>query len=222
MSFSVEWESIYEANQQMSIWPWSDLVSYVMRYARPKKPEVCNVLELGCGAGANIEFFKWLGVNYFALEGSPTMVLMLKEKFPEFSKGIQVGDFTKTIPFLERFDIVVDRASLTHNDTKSIQRSLKIIYEKMKPGASFVGIDWFSTNHSDFQRGTKLKDGFTCSDFNRGQFKDVGLVHFSNKSHILELFKDFKIKTLEEKIVSKSIPSANHIFASWNLHAIKE
>ena len=60
MSFSNEWDESYKKNTHLSIWPWSDLVSYVMRYARPENPKNCNVLELGCGAGANIDFFKWL------------------------------------------------------------------------------------------------------------------------------------------------------------------
>ena len=38
----------------MSIWPWSDLVSYVMRYT--KINENYKVLEIGCGSGANIPF----------------------------------------------------------------------------------------------------------------------------------------------------------------------
>ncbi|NQU35270.1 MAG: class I SAM-dependent methyltransferase [Bacteroidetes bacterium] len=222
MSFSNEWDEKYRENTHMSIWPWSDLVSYIMRYSRPKEPNKCNLLELGCGAGANIEFFKWLGVNYFALEGSLTMVKMLCEKFSDFSKTIKVADFTKQIPFNENFDIVVDRASLTHNDTQSIRRTLSLIKDYMKPGASFVGIDWFSTNHSDFIKGNHLEDGFTCSNFTSGQFAGVGNVHFSNKEHILDLFEDFEVKILEEKVVSKSIPNDSHIFASWNIYAVKK
>ena len=57
IGFSNEWDNLYTSNAHMSVWPWSDLVSYVMRYARPKDPSNCKVLELGVGAGANIEFF---------------------------------------------------------------------------------------------------------------------------------------------------------------------
>ena len=107
----------------MSIWPWSDLVSYVMRHARPQN-EKFRVLELGCGAGANIPFFKQLGVQYHAVEGSATIVNMLAGKFPEYRSTIKVGDFTKELPFEGEFDLVVDRASLTCNTTSSIRRGL--------------------------------------------------------------------------------------------------
>ena len=54
MGFSAEWEKQYQKNQQMSIWPWSDLISYVMRYTKINASY--KVLEIGCGAGANIPF----------------------------------------------------------------------------------------------------------------------------------------------------------------------
>jgi len=222
MSFSQEWDERYIANTHLSIWPWSDLVSYVMRYARPSDPSNCNVLELGVGAGANIPFFQWLNVNYKALDGSPAIIQKLQEKFPKLAENILVADFTNEIPFNGLFDIVVDRASLTHNDTESIHRSLSIILKKMKTGASFIGIDWFSTNHSDFLKTVTKEDSFTLSNFIDGQFAGVGKVHFSDKDHIQNLFKGFEIKILEEKRVYKAIPTDNHIFASWNIHAIKK
>ena len=56
MTFSQEWDNRFKENKNISIWPWSDLVSFVMRYAKPSNPQF-RVLELGCGAGANIPFF---------------------------------------------------------------------------------------------------------------------------------------------------------------------
>ena len=55
MSFSEEWNHAYEKNTNLSTWPWSDLVSYVKRFTKLDKNS--KVLELGCGAGANIPFF---------------------------------------------------------------------------------------------------------------------------------------------------------------------
>jgi SAM-dependent methyltransferase len=221
--FSHEWDEKYLANKHMSIWPWSDLVSYILRYAHPLNAPECNVLELGIGAGANVPFFQWLGVNYKAVDGSSAIIQNLKNKFPELAENFKVVDFTREIPFDGLFDIIVDRASLTHNDTTSIRRGLSIILDKMKSGASFIGIDWFSTNHTDFKFGKQLlTDSFTCSNFESGQFAGVGNVHFSNKDHILDLFKGFEVKILEEKVISKSIPKDSHIFASWNIHAVKK
>ena len=47
MGFSNEWDDKYQDNTHMSVWPWTNLVSLVMR----NKPQKRNfkVLELGCG-----------------------------------------------------------------------------------------------------------------------------------------------------------------------------
>src|SRR3990172_2305781 len=116
MTFSKEWDYRYKENTNMSTWPWSDLVSYVKRYVHLTKNS--RVLELGCGAGANIPFFLSLGVKYYSIEGSAIMVNKLKKKFPNLQENIVVGDFTQNIPFSKSFDLVIDRSSLTHNTTK--------------------------------------------------------------------------------------------------------
>jgi hypothetical protein len=67
MNFSKEWESIYQEGKQLTVWPMSDLVSYVMRHAKPSGKQF-RVLEIGCGAGANIPFFLSLGVEYFGVQ----------------------------------------------------------------------------------------------------------------------------------------------------------
>ena len=221
MSFSTEWEAVYASGRQGSVWPWSDLVSYVMRYARPaKKPY--RVLELGPAAGANVPFFKELDVEYYGIEGSKTAVQQLQKRFPEFSAHIVVGDFTADIPFGVAFDLVVDRASLTHNTTDSIVRSLTLIRKNLRPGGMFIGIDWFSTEHSDRAKGMAGEDANTRTNFTSGQFKGLGNVHFFDQEHIERLFKQFTITKLEHKKIFEEIPNVDHVFASWNLVAEKK
>lgn len=220
MVFSKNWDYLYRKNTHMSIWPWSDLVSYTIHYA-PKKKTLINVLELGSGAGANIPFFIKMNYNYFGIDGSETIINNLKKKFPKLKKNLVVCDFTKDIPFDEKFDLVIDRASLTHNPTKDIQNCLNLIYKKLKPNAIFIGIDWFSTSHQDFSLSVKKIDKFTKTDYSNGRFTNVGNVHFSNKSHLLNLFKKFKIINLEHKIISTTIPEKTK-FATWNFVAKKE
>ena len=154
MTFSNEWDGIYKDNSQLSIWPWSDLVSLVHRNCKSiitKRDG--KVLELGCGAGANIPLFISLNLNYHAIEGSNAIVERLKKKFPEIENNIVSGDFTLGHSFGNDFDLIFDRASITHNSTKGIKNTLKIIADSLKPGGLFIGSDWFSTNHSDFNHG---------------------------------------------------------------------
>jgi SAM-dependent methyltransferase len=221
MTFSKEWDERYRDNTHLSIWPWSDLVSYVMRYARPAGPDF-RVLELGCGAGANIPFFESLGVKYFAIEGSPVIVERLRERFPKLGSNILAGDFTQELPFEDQFDLIVDRASLTSNTSDAIRRSLSLVLNKLKVGSTFIGIDWYSTNHTDYNRGLEAEDIYTRRDYSDGQFSHLGRIHFSDKAHLLDLFSQFSIELMEHKIVKREIPEDSHIFASWNLVAKKD
>lgn len=220
MSFSTEWEKIYNTQQHLSIWPWSDLVSYVKRYANPTNSSF-RVLELGCGAGANIPFFLSLGIEYTAIEGSESIVKLLHEKFPEFKESILIGDFTNFEFKKNYFDLIVDRGSLSHNTTFAIKRCVNNIYEAMKPGSKFIGIDWFSTLHSDYTKGIISEgDTFTKTNIDEGQFSGLGNVHFSDKQHILDLFSKFELQILEHKTIKNEL-SSSHTFASWNFVAQK-
>lgn len=55
MGFSTEWEQTYKSNAQLSVWPWSEVISLTHRFCDLNKDLI--VLELGCGAGANIPYF---------------------------------------------------------------------------------------------------------------------------------------------------------------------
>jgi SAM-dependent methyltransferase len=220
MNFSKEWDERYRANTHLSIWPWSDLVSYVMRYARPDRPGV-RVLELGCGAGANIPLFRSLGVDYHGIEGSPAIVARLQEAFPELKERLVAADFTVDIPFDGQFDLVVDRSSLTHNTTTAIRQCLDLLKERMAPGAKFIGIDWFSTSYSDFTKGQQAEDEWTRSGYTEGSFAHVGRVHFSDKDHLLDLFSGFDMRIMEEKSIRRAIPDDGWHFAGWNFVACR-
>lgn len=221
MSFSIEWDERYKENTHMSIWPWSDLVTYVMRYARPIDKNY-KVLEIGCGAGANISFFQALGVEYYAIEGSQTIVESLHKKYPELRQNIVVGDFTNNLIFADQFDLIVDRASLTHNTTISIKNSLSLIYNSLKFGGKYIGIDWFSTEHSEYLNGDQIGDIFLRSNYIKGQFANLGKIHFSDKVHLQELFSNFRFEILEHKIVKREIPENEYVFAAWNFVVVKE
>jgi SAM-dependent methyltransferase len=224
VAFPTEWEEIYRQGAQNSIWPWTDLVSYVMRYARPSGGS-CKVLELGFGAGANVAFFSSLGVEYFGTEGSESAVNRVSSRFANQERiTLACCDFTQSIPFDGPFDLVVDRSSLTHNSTTAIRRCLQVIGLRMKPGAKFIGIDWFSTDNSQFLAGRDFGDYHTRSDFKSGQFKDVGTVHFSDQGHLMDLFSrgGFEIERLEHKRSDVVMPNVSDRMAWWNFVAVKQ
>jgi SAM-dependent methyltransferase len=221
MNFSPEWDHLYRANAHMSVWPWSDLVSYVHRYAKPTEG-FRRVLELGCGAGANIPFFLSLGVDYSSVEGSSTIVAQLREKYPELTEKIVVADFTEVIPFGGLFDLVVDRGSLTHNTTEAIRRTLTMVFGRLRSGGKFLGIHWFSADHQDAGQG-KMLDSHTRTDIVSGHLARTGAVHFFDQSHLVELLTSagFSLERLEHRRSDVVGGEREERSAWWHFVAVK-
>ena len=221
--FSEEWDEIYNKKLQLTSWPWSDLVSLVYRHCSDAISRKGVVFELGCGVGPNIPFIQSLGMSYYGVEGSKTVVKKLHQEFPEMKERVAVGDFTQKDCFskLPEVDIVIDRASVTHNNQLSIVNTLKNSCDVLKSGSHYIGIDWFSTKHSDFVLGKEGSDVNTRIDIEYGQFENVGNVHFSDEKHLRTLFSSFDIISLEEKIINIYEPKNNHQFSSWNIVARK-
>jgi SAM-dependent methyltransferase len=219
MTFSTEWDQRYIENTHLAVWPWSDLVTLVRRHGGPLGSGA--ILELGCGAGANIPFLKSLGARYFGVDGSPTMVARLKERFPDLAPQIAVADFTRALPFAGQFDLVVDRAAVTHNAIGGIAAALDLAWRAMRSGAHFIGVDWFSTAFTEYERGEPAEDSYTRRGYSDGPFAGVGRVHFADLAHLRELFSHFELLLVEEKRVRTHIPAGGEQFAAWNLVARK-
>lgn len=222
MGFSSEWEQRYAENTHLSIWPWSDVISLVHRHCRPIiTTGGGRVLELGCGAGANISFFRAIGLDYHAVEGSLTIVQKLRQRFPDLAEKIVVGDFTLEQPFRGEFDLVIDRGALTHNNMLSIGGALKKAFDALKLGGIFIGSDWFSTNHIEFSRGEQIDDDYTRTNYTEGPFSGVGKTHFSDESHLRIFFAHFEIVLIEEKLYRRREPRDDYQTAGWNIVARK-
>jgi SAM-dependent methyltransferase len=215
------WEEKYLQGTNLSTWPWSDLVSYVGRYALPPK-DFNEILELGCGMGANIPFFLSRKNNYYAMEGSRAAVDFVVNRFPELMNKIECGDFTKNIPFSGPFDLIVDRASLTCNETTEIIACLKLLNRLLRKGGIFVGIDWYSKFDNAASEGFFVDDN-TRMNIPFGPLANLGKIHFSDKKHLYDLFENngFKILALEHKVNEDCVTSNLDVHAAFNLAAIK-
>ena len=207
--FSKNWEKVYKKKQQVSVWPWTDLITLISRYILRKR-KINNVLELGTGAGANIRFFSEKNINYYGVEGSKSAVNSIKKKFPYLKKKILVGDFTKKIPFKKKFDLIIDRGSITHNDHITIKETMSEIKAKLKNGGYLVCVDWFSKQDSAWKTTPKkFKKLHTILNIKKGDLKEVGTTHFASVSILEEIFKGWKLIHFEEKIKKIRYPNNN-------------
>jgi SAM-dependent methyltransferase len=146
------------------------------------------------------------------------MVRLLRAQFGEFGSRIEQGDFTLNLPFESGFDLIVDRASVTHNSTPAIEATLELVWQALKPAAYFIGVDWFSTACSEFARGQGTADPHTRAGYTQGPLAGTGRVHFSDEGHLHALFGRFELMFLEEKVTRQVLPAGDR-FTTWNLVA---
>lgn len=209
--FSSQWQDIYSSGAHQSAWPWSDLVTLVMRHT-PSERRGLRILELGVGAGANVPFFQSLGMEYYAVEGSAAAVDQLRRKFPDIADQFRIGDFSRSLSHDGVFDLIVDRGALTHNSTASIRQTLDLVRQRLKPGGRFIGVDWFSTAHAGFALGKASDDQYTRVEITQGHLAGTGRVHFSDEGHMRDLFRDFAIMLLRHKTTTTAVPEgADHL-----------
>ena len=213
------WDGIFQRNEQNSVWPWSDLVGTVLRNTKPATSDY-KVLELGCGAGANIPFFLSLGVDYYSVDVSEIVVSRLQKKFPQLEHKLFAGDFSEWLPSGE-FDLIFDRGALTCNKTSAIQNCLQLCHDQLKPDGKYIGIDWFSTKHSAFFQG-EVEDDWVRVNFPKGSYVEIFRMHFSNKEHLIDLFRNFEFQELRHKTIESELDFENPIFAGWNFAALKK
>lgn len=217
MPFAEEWDRLYSSSQHLSIWPWTDVVALTLRHVKPHRNGF-RILEVGCGAGANIPFFRSLGAEYWGIEGSPTIVGKLRDSYPDMANRLLVGDFTRELAAPPGFDMILDRGSLTHNQTSCLRRALGLIRATLKPDGCLLSVDMFSTAFSQYKDGEAGEDDYTRINFTSGRLAGTGLAHFADEAHLRDLLASFSIEFLEHKTVSQVAP-AGGVFAAWNFIA---
>ena len=222
IGFSSEWEILYKAGTHHSIWPWSDIVRLCERYVRPRLRLLAEplVLEIGCGFGANIPYLITLG-HYFGIDGSSTALDANLIRFPELKGRLKVVDFTRELGFESKFDVICDRASITHNSDNQIRNCIGLVRDSLKVGGLFVGVVWFSKVHSDYLKSVARVDNHTITGVTQGQFDGVGLVHFTDEQNLREILVGFDIIYLEHRVSNVIIPGNDSVNAFYNLVAIR-
>ena len=235
MTFAPEWNAAYESPKPLK--SMQDLELNIFISDVSKGAQNCTALELGCGQCHNYPTFRDAGIAYYGIDGSAAALCAGVQRFPALAEKVYLADFT-AIELPIGAQIICDRAAIAHNDIASIKRCVKQIYKALPDGGIFIGIDWFSSNHSEANRGERV-DERTRTGYEDGQFKGIGNVNFSSQDDLLDLFRDFKIGMLRERTrrmpvpysaskymnfgyISKYFHEREYQAAVWDIFAIKE
>ncbi len=218
MSFSQNWEGMYKNSKQLSIWPWDDIVGIFHKIPFQVPHDQLRILELGCGAGANIPFFRSKNSEYYAVDGSQDIIGKLKTQYDGEEKiKLAVSDFSKSFHFDGKFDLIFDRASITHNNSVSVKKIIEQVKLKLKPGGFFMGIHWFAADNTYAKLGLADGEENTRKGFADGPYLGIEPVHFFSESEIRELFSDFEIIYFEHiKRVRNLHIQKSFDYTMWN------
>ena len=125
-------------------------------------PQGGRILDLGCGSGRDAKAFIEKGYSVTAIDGSPSLCKMAKEKL-----GIEVEclDFND-LNYKEEFDAVWACASLLHCSRENLPN----IIDKIKNALVLNGVVYMSFKYGDFE-GEKLGRFFL--DLNEERFDEI-------------------------------------------------
>lgn len=192
---SVDWDQdIYARGRMLNRWPYTELISAVMRETRSVERSRTRVLEIGCGAGNNLWFLADEGFSCSGIDMSPHAVNFAQRRLNSLGlkADLHVGDAVN-LPWGDAcFDIVLDRGGLTQNAYPEISRILDEVWRILRPGGVFFAFTLFGMRHPDRAFGTEVSRN-TFDYFTEGLFCAAGLTSFFSFECIEELFQAFSI-----------------------------
>ena len=210
MSFSKEWEKeVYSQRKQINKYPYGEFVSIFFNSLKflPEKKEKKNIkiLELGCGTGNNIKFMSELGYDVYGVDGSKSACIIANDFLlhQKIEATIIKSNFQE-LPFEnDSFEMIVDREATYCGTINDIKESWKEASRVLKKGGIVISFmyttdnKWCKKANNDNSLANKIEKN-TFTNFKDGNFKNTGIVHFTEYKEIFEIFEFLDIKLINK------------------------
>ena len=137
MAWDETWEDIFKS-QAWGKYPGEDIVRFVARnFYKYEDRNAVQLLEVGCGPGANIWFMAREGFNVTGIDGSKTAIAhakaRLEHEVPDWQGRLDVGDMIK-LPYCDKqFDGVLDIEASSTNSFANTQKIYQEAARVLKP-----------------------------------------------------------------------------------------
>ena len=209
MSFDKNWEKlVYKQSLQINRYPFDWIVSST--FNQIKRFNKKKVLELGCGTGNNLRFFRDLNFKeIIGVDGSKTAIKLAKKNIKNKKIKLIQNDFSKINFKSNYFDLIVDRGSITHNPKKEINQIFDKLYKFLKKDGLFLSTIFSSRHYGNF---IKIKNKSFKDEINS---KEGLTTSFFNQREIKNLFSKFKIISLQLEEKKSFIPNNKKNSAWW-------
>lgn len=192
------WEQLH-GSREWGKYPSVDLVKTVLRQYKPEKAASIKVLEIGCGAGANLSFFVKEGFNVVGLDGSNNAIKNAQKNLNDqysnkYACELFVADFESLPCEEETFDIVVDNLAVYANTVSVIKKSYEEAYRVLKPGGHIYSRVW-GTECQGYNSGVVVEEGTSLSP-EYGPCQGMGTTHFFAEKEFMGYFDRYQQRSL--------------------------
>jgi ubiquinone/menaquinone biosynthesis C-methylase UbiE len=204
----VDWEKdIYSKGLQLNDWPFTEVVSDIMKLTSGMDKKKLRILEIGCGACNNLWFAAEVGFQISGLDISKSAIDYGKSRLEGLGftdLDLKVGDITKLDWEDDYFDIVLDRGALTQNNYERIGECLDEAFRVLKKGSGvMLSYTLFGLNSTDRIYGREVSRN-TYDFFSEGFFSRVGLTSFFTEEDLRELFSKFEDIDVKKQLIEHS------------------
>jgi len=190
------WNKIF-SQKEWGRYPSENLIRFVAKNFYHLKRSEINILEIGCGPGANIWYLSREGFISHGIDISSVAINKAKKRLEgdKLVASLKIGDVSK-LPYENGFfDGVIDNACLYNNNNKKTREILEEVERVLKPG----GLFYSQTFSDDTYKGKNFiqLNEYEFKDASDGSFAGGGFFRLANKKSIEELYHGlFKINSM--------------------------
>ena len=222
VSFDQHWETRYAAGHEQR-YPWDEVVSFVFRNAPRERPRSrVHILELGCGTGSNLWFAAREGFAVTGVDASASAVARARERFTEdqLTGTFLEADFTAFEVTPGRFDLAIDRASITCCGRRHAARAIENVHHALREGGRMF-FNPYGKDHASFGSGREGPDEVWL-DISRGTLAGFGQICFYDESDIRSVFSNgWAIESMQHVVSSEHESEAREQHTEWRVIARK-
>ena len=202
MTWDPTWEKVFR-ERAWGRYPPEELIRFVARhYFKAPDRKAAHILEIGCGAGANLWFLAREGFSAYGLDGSPTAIDKARARLAEdhLEASLVVGDAMNpgdAFP-ATAFDAALDIGCLVCNRFADVEAILGRIWKVLRPGGRMFSMMPAEGSWGD-GLGRQIERG-TYTEIQEGPFAGLGICHFFTRDEVRQLFSPFTDVQTESSI----------------------
>ncbi|BBD09325.1 class I SAM-dependent methyltransferase [Desulfovibrio ferrophilus] len=217
------WEKLFQS-RDWGKYPDIEVVRFVARnYFSADCRSAVNILEIGCGTGANLWFIAREGFTTHGRDGSSSAINKLRHRLEgqSLDAKLTVGD-VNSLPYPDAsMDAVIDCECLYANSMEDSKAIVAEITRVLKPSGKLFSMTFGTDTHGNGMGESIPGEPNTYSSLSAGAIRnDCGVVRFSSRGDLDSLYgSQLTIQSVD--YVIRSVNGGPEVIQEWVVVAQK-